>query len=59
MSNPTTCDHNAHAQPLVAGRPTLCRKCGALIEPDPASVSASGGVHAGQLKPKYPGGHQG
>ena len=55
----TTCKHNAEGQVLKPGIPVPCRMCGALLEPEAGSVGANGAVHAGQVKQKYPGGHQG
>lgn len=43
---PTTCSHNAPGQALVpvAGRPVLCRQCGAVLEPEARAVNASAGT---------------
>lgn len=42
----TTCSHNAPGQPIVAaaGRATLCRQCGAVLEPEARGVNAANQV---------------
>jgi hypothetical protein len=56
QASPTTCAHNATDQVLVAGRPVPCRKCGAMIQPSPRTVNASGQLVPGSkaINATYP-----
>lgn len=51
----TICAHNAEGQVRVAGHETLCRKCGARIEPEPQGVNANGVISTEAIAAGYPG----
>lgn len=52
----TTCAHNASGQTVLAGRPTPCRKCGAMIEATPRAVQANALIPSEKMiNATYPG----
>jgi hypothetical protein len=50
----TICAHNAEGQVLIVGKPTLCRKCGAKLEPEAAGVNPTGNISTEAVFAKYP-----
>lgn len=52
QASPTSCPHNAPGQALVPGQQTICRQCGARIEP----TSRAGQIASQQsVNAAYPG----
>lgn len=50
----TTCKHNAEGQILIAGKQTICRKCGAFIQPEAQGVNPQGNISTEAVFAKYP-----
>ena len=52
----TICSHDAPGQTLVpvAGRPVLCRQCGAVLEPEARGVNANNEAVPAGINPTTP-----